>query len=270
MESEVLRSLVFDALRDKPETQFVEVQVKVGELAHAKDLQRLPRYHAGADGRGNLTSADAEDIRQLIWELIIQGVLVPGMNDSNPAWPFIRVTSYGERVLSEGAIIPHDPDGYLLDLRAKVPAVDSLTEMYVSESLQCFLRGTYMASTVMLGVAAEATMLNLIAATAASIDDAEEKEEFEKVTKTWIISRKYNALQEKLPSFRNNLPREIEQDLEIMLNGCFTLIRNYRNETGHPTGRTIQHDECFANLQLFRVYCKRVYDLIGWLQENKI
>jgi len=202
--------------------------------------------------------------------LIVQGVLVPGMNDTNPEWPFIRVTPYGERVLSAGASIPHDPDGYLLDLKTKVPALDTLAEMYLAESLQCFLRGTYMASTVMLGVAAEATMISLVEATADSIEDAQEREKFEKDTSTWIVSRKYAALQKKIPSFRKKLSREIGQDLEVMMDGCFTLIRNYRNETGHPTGRTVQRDECFANLQLFKVYCKRVYDLIGWLRENKI
>ena len=177
---------------------------------------------------------------------------------------------YGEHVLEAGEVIPHDPAGYLQDLKEKVPALDDLVEMYVVESLQCFLRGTYIASTVMLGVASEAAMIKLIETAGGAIADEGERVQYERDTSTWIIARKYDVLKGKLPSFRTRLPRELGQDLEVMLDGCFTLIRNYRNEAGHPTGRVVEREVCFANLQLFKVYCERVYELSNWLGSNSI
>ena len=267
MESEVIRLLVFNALREKPGTQYEEVRSSVGEKAFSGGVQQLPGYRGDRDGRGNLTPQDGERLREILWALIVQGVLIPGIDASNASWPFLRVTEYGADVLREGRAIPHDPDGYLRELRERVPTLDLLVGMYVTESLQCFLRGTYIASAVMLGVGSEAAMLKLIDATTEAIEDERRRKQLQSGI---FIAKKFDALKKILPLFRDRLGDALERDLDVMLDGCFTLIRNCRNEAGHPTGRQIGRDECFANLQLFKAYCKRVYDLVAWLKENRI
>lgn len=47
------------------------------------------------------------------------------------------------------------------------------------------------------------------------------------------------------------------------------IIRN-RNDAGHPTGKSIDREELYANIIVFRNYLKRVYNVINWLNENKI
>jgi hypothetical protein len=70
--------------------------------------------------------------------------------------PYFSITSYGQKVLQENKIIPHDPDNYLADLNKTIPKLDKLVLMYLEESIQYFLKNNQIASSVMLGVAAEA------------------------------------------------------------------------------------------------------------------
>ena len=55
---------------------------------------------------------------EVMWQLLIQGLITVGMNASNPNLPFFRITDYGQKVLEAGRFIPHDTTGYLEDLRA--------------------------------------------------------------------------------------------------------------------------------------------------------
>ena len=49
---------------------------------------------------------------EVLWQLIVQGVITPGMNSSNPAFPWFRITDYGHQVLEDERLTPHDPAGY--------------------------------------------------------------------------------------------------------------------------------------------------------------
>lgn len=59
-------------------------------------------------------------------------------------------------MLEAGEIIPHDLDDYLTNLKTKIPELDDLVNMYIQESIQCYLRSNLIASSIMLGVASEA------------------------------------------------------------------------------------------------------------------
>lgn len=62
---------------------------------------------------------------------------------------------------------------------------------------------------------------------------------------------------------------KIQDTLEYNLTGIFNLIRLQPNEAGYPTGIIRDRDEMFANLMLFTMYCKTIYDLIAWLKKGK-
>ena len=106
-------------------------------------------------------SADAflSFVQDVFWELVIGGVVAPGLNLANPNLPFFHLTEYGRTVVDEEQFVPHDPDGYLHRMRTNTPNIDSVALSYLTESLQCFLRNLHVASTLMLGVAAERTFL---------------------------------------------------------------------------------------------------------------
>ena len=253
MDKADLRPLVLEALRQSPQTQFGNVEHQVRSLA--ADYQ----YH------------DLLKLREIIWELLVQGVLAPGMNSANPDFPFIHVTEYGERCLDANAILPHDPDGYLKQLQQQVgKPLDNIVLTYVEESLLTFLAGRYLAATVMLGVASERCVDLLIKAYLNAIANASQKAAFERKVKRAgrSVKRRFDALRDELLAL--TLPAELADALDIQLSGIFTLIRYSRNDAGHPTGQTVDRDVAHGNLLLFPQYCKRVYGLIDYFQTNPV
>lgn len=93
--------------------------------------------------------------REVIWQLMSEGVLAPGSNSSNLDLPFFRVTDYGGDFLNAEEGHPHDPTGYLAAVNRRVPEPDPTVLAYLAESAATFRRGSTVASMVMLGVAAE-------------------------------------------------------------------------------------------------------------------
>ena len=63
--------------------------------------------------------------------------------------------------------------------RFRVP--DSTVLAYLGESLECFSRGTMVASVMMLGIASERVFLLICDSLAESLQDSAERTEFEKV-----------------------------------------------------------------------------------------
>jgi hypothetical protein len=248
-----LRPFVLEVLRRNQDTQFVAVEHKVAALAQ------------------DYKPHDALTVREIIWELLVQGILAPGFNSSNLDFPFIHVTEYGKRCLDADAILPHDPDRYLERLQRQIgQPLDDTVQTYVRESLLTFLAGRYLAATVMLGVASERCVDLLVDACTNAFASASRKSAFEKKTKQAgrSVKRRFDILRNELLAL--TLPTELRDALDIQLSGIFTLIRYTRNEAGHPTGRIIDRDAAHGNLLLFPQYYKRVHALLEYLQAASI
>ncbi len=247
MEPEVLRGLLFEAIRRRPDTQYNQVQVDVRQLAADR-------------GREALDQRDERRLLELTWSLIVQGVIIPGSNVDNH-WPWMRVTEYGRECLAAGEILPHDPDGYLRQLKVRIPIVDDVILLYVEESLECFLASRHIASTVMLGVASEKAFYLLLDPLISYLGQPTGGA-LRKATQGKPISKQFEEFEKRLNGVRANLPPDLQEGLDVQLTGIFTFVRNYRNDAGHPTGRRITREEAFANLILFVPYLQRVYGLI--------
>jgi hypothetical protein len=138
MRTEEARGFLFQALRGDGWNQYGNLLESVGRIkarAEGINVNQLP--YLGRDGRQFLTEPDKSLMLEIIWGLIIQGILIPGMDDNNQGWPFLSLTEYGFRCIQEDRILPHDPEGFLRDFNAAVPNVDSTTVRYLTESLQC-------------------------------------------------------------------------------------------------------------------------------------
>lgn len=208
---------------------------------------------------------------EVLWGLIVQGILIPGCDDSNETLPFIRLTEYGKQCLEEDRMLPHDPDGYLKEFRAAIPNADPTIEEYLTEALQCFLRGLNRASAVMLGGASERAILLMIDACGASIGDNKKRGQFEaSVNGAFSIFKKYDVFEKQLTAVKPSLPKHLLENLDSLVRGVFDLIRNSRNEAGHPaSGVMIDRDLIYSHLRLFIPYCKRVNELTQWFKTNK-
>ena len=117
----------------------------------------------------------------------------------------------------------------------------------------------------MIGCAAEKALLQLIEAFGSALKDPAEKSKYEKDTKSWVISTKYKALWKRMNDKLTALPGHLSDDLAIILDRAYDLIRTTRNEAGHPTGKKLELDVVQASFVLFPGYCKRIYGLLDFL-----
>ena len=248
MEKDDLRPFVLDAIRSDPSTQLNSVELAVGELA--EDFSR----------------SDALLLREILWDLLSQGILAPGINNSNLDLPFIHLTEYGQRCLKSESIVPHDPNSYLSRLKDQLArSLDETTELYLQESLQTFLSANLLASTVMLGVASERCIDLLADSLVESSEEAESSQLRKDLRRAGrSVKKRFDIVRDAL--LEMELPPRLDDALDIQLSGIFTLIRFSRNDAGHPTGRVIDRDTAHANLLLFPQYCKRVYELLDFLE----
>ena len=217
-----------------------------------------------------LSDLDRERIRQLFWEFFIQGIIVIGQEGNDQIWPWYTVTEWGEKALEAGEVVPHDPVGYIERVQSENPNLDPVMEFYLRESLQCFLTGTYTACAVMLGVASEKLILNLVDAVAGALPKQNRRQRFEGATQNRHINRQWEELMKVLkPSF-SKLPPHVTEDIEIFINGVFHIIRRYRNQSGHPSGKPVSREVAFANLQLFPSYASHINRLTEHLKKNNL
>ncbi len=264
-----IRRTALEALKRNPATDWrnfcylcARVAHELGFLEPQGALSTSDAYHVDrlieALGRGN-----RERIREVFWALLIEGVIILGRDDANPTWPHFRVTEYGRKVLEAGEVIPHDLDGYLERVRTECAPFDPIVEVYLQEALQCFLRATYIASSVMLGIASERLFLKLLYAYKDSLDPAA-KTRLEQAIANRPIGRQWEKFMKILDSQESGLPSELQEDLDAHLNGIFTLVRATLNESEHPRGIRMDREIMFAHLQLFRPYAKRMVALTNY------
>ena len=142
--------------------------------------------------------------------------------------------------------------------------------MYVTESLRAYLKGLMFSSAVMLGVASEKAFNLLLEALTDAIKDQKKKRKFTKLQDNYKTKYKFDEVKKEIYNIEKRLSRDIRDTLKSYLEGIFHLIRISRNDAGHPTGRMIERDHVFVNLRLFIPYCKTVYRLIDYFQNNQI
>jgi hypothetical protein len=160
----------------------------------------------------------------------------------------------------------------LKDFQRAVPSADPVIREYLSEALQCFLRDLNRAAAVMLGAASERAVLLLIESYARSIADPNKKTQVEsQVEKASSIFRKYEIFDKGFANVKPKFPKALGENADSLLRGVFDLIRNSRNDAGHPaSGILVSRDTNYSHLRLFIPYCQRIYELIDWFNTNPI
>jgi len=102
-----------------------------------------------------------EAVRQLLLQLLVQGLPVWGCDDINPNWLFYGVTDYGQSILKREGARLHDPDGFLKESATTNPQADSAVLDYLEEAVRAFNSDCHKAAAVMLGCASEQLVLVL-------------------------------------------------------------------------------------------------------------
>ena len=119
---EAIRSLVVEVIKSVGEMD--QVPPAVARLAVSRDLIPDPRTQPNSQTdippNPTLQHSDAAKVLDIVWDLIVEGVLRPGSGDyaRNVDLPFFHISEWGKEALKDGLSTPYDPDGYLTRLRA--------------------------------------------------------------------------------------------------------------------------------------------------------
>lgn len=209
-----------------------------------------------------MSANDRELFLEVFWSLFREGIITLGLNDANREFPFFRVTEFGRRIIAhQQAYFFHDVSSYEALITSEIPSLDVVTLLYLKEAMQSFRTGCVLASTVMLGVATEHTFLLLIE----KIDqNATHAPTFASVSQQRTILQKVNKFKNILDQELRNLPSDIREDLDTHFAGILSIIRTFRNQSGHPSGKIVDREQAYVLLQLFIPYCKKMYRLMGY------
>lgn len=263
---EEIRKMALDILVGRVEYPYSPDQYEHLRIAVGGTLEE--REKGQRSEQPNMSKNDSEIFLEVFWDLFRQGIITLGLNDNNREFPFFRVSAYGKQIIeNQDPYFFHDVSSYETAIKDNIPNIDDATLVYLKESMQSFLSGCVLSSSVMLGVAAEHTFIKLLEMIG---QNNTYQTTFKKVFEQRSILPKINKFQNKLTDEMNSkqivLPPEIREDMETNFLGIIAIIRNFRNESGHPTGNIISREQCYVNLNLFIPYCKKIYQLIDFFK----
>lgn len=265
---EEIRNVMIDILlgREKVNygaSQYQGLLISVAEVLQRREgtTQAPSRLHSEPRPSVN----DAELIREAFWDLFRQGVITLGLNDSNREFPFFKVSHIGKTILDgQNPYFFHDLESYTKLIRSNVPAINDITLLYLQEAMQSFRSGCMLAATVMLGVASEHSFLLLVETAETS---AKYGTYFGAVGKERTILQKFRKFRAALEKHvQSDLPGDIKENLDIEFDGILSVIRTFRNESGHPSGKILEREQAYVLLQMFIPYCKKIYQLMDFLR----
>ncbi len=246
MDKANLRPLVLEILRKTPQTHLHAIESEI-----RKRTDDYARH-------------DVLALQEIVWDLLVQGILAPGKNSLNLHLPFVHVTAYGATCIEDGAVLAHDPDGYIARLEADCgESVDPVLVETAREGLLAFLAGRYPSAIVMLGRAADVLLHRLADALirhgrqtgrgVQRLEDARSNPE-----------RLSTAVERALASRR--LPTPLFEGEASHLSALRTLIDTAHPRSGAARLPAADRDTVHGHLLLFPGQCRFVYHLIAHLE----
>ncbi|OJV50989.1 MAG: hypothetical protein BGO31_11010 [Bacteroidetes bacterium 43-16] len=265
---EELKHLTIEVIRNSGNSfQFKSIANAVGHFAVNQGIVANPNQPGFQALSFPLQQVDENRLRQILWDLIIERVLTIG-DYHNDSWPWLSVTDYGRTALLSTDPIPNDPSGYLERVKRDIPDLDEIIETYLSESIRTYNINQLLSATITLGCASERALIVLIECFADTyVDDAKQSGFKKKITGKFIKSQ-FDVFDSHIKPLLTHFPYELRENYANTLHGVFQMIRNNRNDAGHPTGIKMDKEALFANLQVFIPYCKYIYGLMDYLRTN--
>lgn len=260
---ETARQIVFARLRADPDWNQLD--------GTGEGFERFAEY-VPAESKHHGRSRLIRLAREVFWQLVCEGVLSPGYNSNNLDLPWFHLTDYGGQLLTALDPQPHDPTGYLADLTRRTTMPDPTVMAYLAESLATFRMGNLVASTVMLGIAAERVFLLLCESLESSLTDSGEAARFSKVNRSYAMKPKLDWVHEKIQNVQKQRFPGFPDNATIMTTVIFDMLRCQRNELGHPqeVPPNVTRADAFANLQIFPRYFGLAEEVRSFLASHKV
>lgn len=235
-------------------------------------LQDTARYFANGGRPGQQASfsialhpQDQEFVRDVFWDLFRLGYITLGINNSNPEYPWFRLSHRGQKHLqSREPWKFHDTTSYFTLLKNQGIEISEMSQVYLDEALQSFYAQCPLAACVMLGVAAEAEFDAFIevSSTHSVLGDR-----FQKIAAEKFIAQRIKKFRNLLGEIRSEVRGEVLNDVETHLNGVQLILRIARNETGHPTAAKPSREQVYVYFQIFVPFAKKLKEIRDALSE---
>jgi hypothetical protein len=186
--------------------------------------------------------------------------------------PWFRITHHGRKVLASSEPVPHDPTGYLEGVKRRIPSPDATVMAYLAESVGTFVRGSVVASVLLLGVAAERVFDLLCDAMVKALQEEKDEAELTKLLAQFPMKPKLDWMHNKLQALQKKKLPGLPENSTLMITVVYDLLRNQRNELGHPREQppSVSREEAFVNLLVFPTYYQTAERLRDFLSSNKV
>ena len=202
-----------------------------------------------------------------IWGYILTGVLAPGLSGTKYSISHVHLTDYGKKVIQEN-INPYATKDYINEIKDIAGDLyDTVSELYLFESLKSFKFNCYLGSMVLLGGFSEQIYLNFLEEFKLCVQNQTKNN---KIDKQKFISGKFKEFLSIINPIKKDLPNIVKHNLELWLNSFFNYVRQARNEVGHPTGKEMTREEIHAMLLIFPSYLKNLVVLLNHFKSNPI
>jgi hypothetical protein len=213
----------------------------------------------------------SDAVYNCLWQLVAEGVIRPG-NRSSLNFPYITVTEYGRRVIDEQAGHPHDVERFLDRMRL-ARQIDPTVEAYLVESLYSFRQNSLVASTILLGVAAERVFLLIADALLEALRTPSEHAKLQKLLDRQPMKPKLDYVHAKLVELDGQKTHlaDFPESTPLMVTGIYDLIRQQRNDLGHPRNvpPKMEREQLEASLFLFSRFHQNAEQLRLYLIAHK-
>lgn len=264
---EEIRQAALDILSGKEQpnctnNQYVNFRQNIADVLKKREEQTIGQPIQNF----SFSIQDDKYFQEVFWDLFLQRIITLGTeNNPNQSFPFFRLSSFGQQLLeNKDLYFFHDVSTYEAVIKQNIPDIDPVTMLYLKEAMQAFMSGCMLSSSVMLGVAAEHSFERLLETIAAN---PKYEPVFKNVSKERSILPKLNKFKQILDQHIGEFKPEIREDLDTNFSGIIAIIRNFRNESGHPSGKIVSREQCYILLQLFVPYCKKIYQLKKFFED---
>ena len=202
------------------------------------------------------------ELMQVVWSLVARRLIyIDYTQPASSNWS-IHLTERGAEAASDSNLNPDNIPLYLKQVASGIPDLTEIPKFYLDEALRAYSSECYSASTMMLGVAAEAVFYDVAAPFAAWLKNSGGQALSDILSKSTIAYiQKFIEFQKRLAASKGHLPPPLQQNLDLNINSVLELLRLARNDTGHPTGIQVDRHSSFQYLVLFPGLARRLYDL---------
>ena len=234
------------------------------ELRKQDALEHGPQ-HSSHGSAAQLHPNDAELVLEIVWDLFRQGILTLGASVSNPGWPWLRLSRFGEYALQLGPHPFHNNTGFMQALRSEAAGISPDTVVYLREAVTAFYTDCLLSTCVMLSIAAESEFLKLLYA---AKNSRVYGRYFSRIADGLNIATKISQFKEAMAPIRTLLPKSATDELDHNLNTIQSVIGTARNPSGQPSGALPpSRDQVYLYLQLFIPFAEQAMRLRQELNE---